>query len=112
MLRTLASYLRTGYPLGIYRLAETFATDSPSPHILIISDQDMFQMLDETGSSGRLRFLFSAAGIARDAISVQFVVVSRFLPSEVPKDSVTSHSSIGIQISNPPRPVDGSNSSP
>jgi hypothetical protein len=53
ILRTLASYLGTGYSFGIHRLAETFDSDKPSRkpvHILIVSDNDMFSMLDETAS--------------------------------------------------------------
>jgi hypothetical protein len=53
---TLTSYLGTGYSFGIHRLAETFTTDKPNArpvHVLIISDNDMFSMLDEKGS-GRI----------------------------------------------------------
>lgn len=54
ILKTLTSYLGTGYSFGIHRLAETFdaakKTSSrvkPRPvHILIVSDNDMFSMLD------------------------------------------------------------------
>jgi hypothetical protein len=56
ILRTLASYLGTGYSFGIHRLAETFTTDKPGRrpvHILIVSDNDMFSMLAEKGS-GRI----------------------------------------------------------
>jgi hypothetical protein len=56
IMKTLASYLGTGYSFGIHRLAETFGTDQPPKrpvHLLIVSDNDMFAMLDETGS-GRL----------------------------------------------------------
>ena len=53
ILQTLTNYLGTGYSFGIHRLAETFTSDQPSRrpvHVLIISDNDMFSMLDETGS--------------------------------------------------------------
>jgi hypothetical protein len=53
VLRTLVSYLGTGYSFGIHRLAETFDSDKPRRrpvHILIVSDNDMFKMLDEQGS--------------------------------------------------------------
>jgi hypothetical protein len=52
ILRTLASYLGTGYSFGIHRLAETFKKDKPHKrpaHVLIVSDNDMFRMLDEKG---------------------------------------------------------------
>ena len=66
ILRTLVSYLGTGYAFGIHRLAETFTSDKPSPrpvHVLIVSDNDMFKMLDETGN-GRLGW-----DVAREALS-------------------------------------------
>ncbi|HZZ79329.1 MAG TPA: hypothetical protein VFE62_12475 [Gemmataceae bacterium] len=55
VLKTLTSYLGTGFSFGIHRLAETF--ESPATrngqakrpvHILIVSDNDMFSMLDST----------------------------------------------------------------
>jgi hypothetical protein len=52
ILRTLASYLGTGYSFGIHRLAETF-TDAKLArpvHILIVSDNDIFKMLEEHGN--------------------------------------------------------------
>lgn len=52
ILKTLASYLGTGYSFGIHRLAETFAeTDNRRrpAHILIVSDNDIFTMLNEKG---------------------------------------------------------------
>ena len=53
ILRTLVSYLGTGYAFGIHRLAETFTSDEPGQrpvHVLIVSDNDMFRMLDESGN--------------------------------------------------------------
>ncbi|HTN76623.1 MAG TPA: hypothetical protein VL096_15290, partial [Pirellulaceae bacterium] len=53
IMRTLASYLGTGYSFGIHRLAETFKPAEPVKrpvHILIVSDNDMFRMLDEKGN--------------------------------------------------------------
>ncbi len=53
ILKSLVNYLGTGYSFGIHRLAETFCTDiklEKPVHILVVSDFDMFQMLDETGS--------------------------------------------------------------
>lgn len=56
VLRILASYLGTGYSFGIHRLAETFADDVKGrhpAHILIVSDNDIFSMLEQEGD-GRL----------------------------------------------------------
>ncbi|MFO0940305.1 MAG: hypothetical protein U0930_06005 [Pirellulales bacterium] len=54
ILKTLLNYLGTGYSFGIHRLAETFSPeikiDRPT-HILIVSDYDMFAMLDEKGNN-------------------------------------------------------------
>lgn len=62
VLKTLTSYLGTGTCFGVHRLAETFPADaSPSSHgaarpvhLLVVSDNDMFSMLDSTakGASG------------------------------------------------------------
>lgn len=54
VLKTLTSYLGTGMSFGIHRLAETFASHAEAStrvvtrpvHILIVSDNDMFSMLD------------------------------------------------------------------
>lgn len=55
ILKTLTSYLGTGMSFGIHRLAETFPTNAKSTttptrpvHLLIVSDNDMFSMLDST----------------------------------------------------------------
>jgi len=53
VLRTLVSYLGTGYSFGIHRLAETYPTPDAAKrpsHILIVSDNDMFSMLDSESS--------------------------------------------------------------
>jgi hypothetical protein len=53
IMQTLASYLGTGYSFGIHRLAETFGSDEALPrpvHLLIVSDNDMFSMLNEKGN--------------------------------------------------------------
>jgi hypothetical protein len=62
VLKTLTSYLGTGYSFGIHRLAETFQAEAKASsrlkqrpvHILIVSDNDMFSMLDSasSGASG------------------------------------------------------------
>jgi hypothetical protein len=56
VMRTLTSYLGTGYSFGIHRLAETFAGKRlPRPvHVVIVSDNDMFSMLDSSakGTTG------------------------------------------------------------
>lgn len=52
VLRTLASYLGTGYSFGIHRLAETFDEEKRGrhpAHILVVSDNDIFSMLDQKG---------------------------------------------------------------
>src|SRR5262249_3646125 len=52
VLRTLTSYLGTGYSFGIHRLGETFdlrPRGARPVHILIVSDNDLFTMLDNTG---------------------------------------------------------------
>jgi hypothetical protein len=52
VLRLLTGYLGTGYAFGIGRLRESIL-DRPPPrrpvHLLVISDADLFSMLDETG---------------------------------------------------------------
>lgn len=53
VLKTLVNYLGTGYSFGIHRLKETFqeSEELQRPvHILILSDYDMFRMLDEKGN--------------------------------------------------------------
>ncbi len=67
ILRTLVSYLGTGYSFGIHRLAETFTPDPPVKrpiHILIVSDHDMFSMLDEKGG-GRIGWDVAEEALAR-----------------------------------------------
>lgn len=49
-MRTLVNYLGTGFSFGIHRLAETFDADWSSrrpTHILVLSDHDMFSMLEQ-----------------------------------------------------------------
>lgn len=52
IMQMMLNYLGTGYSFGIHRLAETFQTntkrDRPA-HVLIVSDYDMFTMLNEKG---------------------------------------------------------------
>lgn len=70
ILKTLVNYLGTGYSFGIHRLAETFGvvgrkSEVVAPtHILVLSDYDMFTMLEER-ISGKLGWDF-----AREAASV------------------------------------------
>ncbi|MBN1947031.1 MAG: VWA domain-containing protein [Bradymonadales bacterium] len=51
ILKVLTGYLGTGYAFGVLRLKETFL-DEPPPerpvHILVVSDSDLFAMLDRT----------------------------------------------------------------
>jgi hypothetical protein len=58
VLKTLTSYLGTGTSFGIHRLSETFdASPNRAPsrpvHILIVSDNDMFSMLDSESARRR-----------------------------------------------------------
>ncbi|MGH9903260.1 MAG: VWA domain-containing protein, partial [Pyrinomonadaceae bacterium] len=70
VLELLTGYLGTGYAFGIHRLVETFRATKPPPrpvHILIITDHDIFSMLDQTyeGTGGweiARRSLETAAG--------------------------------------------------
>ena len=67
VLRTLVNYLGTGYAFGIHRLSETFHEKArlTSPvHILVLSDYDMFSMLEESGSK-RLGW-----DVAREAVQL------------------------------------------
>src|SRR5262249_53574987 len=66
VLKVLTGYLGTGYSFGIHRLQDTFASRKSSDrpvHILIVSDHDMFSMLDQQ-HEGRLGW-----EIARDAVT-------------------------------------------
>lgn len=53
VLALLTGYLGTGFAFGVHRLAATFpdgtARDRPA-HVLLLSDQDLFAMLDSTGA--------------------------------------------------------------
>jgi hypothetical protein len=65
VLRTLTDYLGSGTTFGIHRLADTFARRPPTArpvHILIVTDNDIFSMLDnaQRGVSGWM--------IAREAV--------------------------------------------
>jgi hypothetical protein len=61
VLKTLTSYLGTGFSFGIHRLAETFESTTKISsgrilrpiHILIVSDNDMFSMLDSQSNQRR-----------------------------------------------------------
>ena len=52
VLALLTDYLGTGFAFGVHRLAETFGAGAPArdrpAHILIITDQDLFAMLNAT----------------------------------------------------------------
>jgi hypothetical protein len=61
VLEVLTGYLGTGYTFGIHRLRDTFHERKPSDrgvHILIVTDHDIFSMLEGTGWE-----------IARDAVA-------------------------------------------
>ncbi len=66
LFQVMTNYLGTGYSFGIHRLAETFGEDFRADrpvHILVISDGDMFRMLDESGND-RLGW-----DVAREAVA-------------------------------------------
>jgi len=52
VLALLTDYLGTGFAFGIHRLAQTFGTGTPArdrpAHILLVTDQDLFAMLNAT----------------------------------------------------------------
>ena len=52
VLALLTDYLGTGFAFGIHRLAQTFGPGTPArdrpAHILLVTDQDLFAMLDAT----------------------------------------------------------------
>jgi hypothetical protein len=67
MLRVLTGYLGTGYSFGIHRLRETFdnwPAAGRKVHILIVSDNDLFMMLNETGD-GRQGWDVARAALAK-----------------------------------------------
>ncbi|MEQ1826094.1 MAG: hypothetical protein ABL921_09110 [Pirellula sp.] len=67
VLRTLVNYLGTGYSFGIHRLSETFQekVKLPNPvHVLVLSDYDMFTMLQAQGGE-RLGW-----DVAREAVQL------------------------------------------
>lgn len=52
VMRVLTSYLGTGYAFGIHRLRESFEGRRPSDrpaHIIVITDSDIFSMLEQEG---------------------------------------------------------------
>jgi hypothetical protein len=62
----LTNYLGTGYAFGIHRLAETFLTSREQErpvHVIVISDQDMFAMLEQE-ANGRIGW-----DVAREAVT-------------------------------------------
>lgn len=67
ILKTLTGYLGTGTTFGIHRLAETFDSLPPTNravHILIVSDNDLFDMLDRR-QGGRLGWDVARESLAR-----------------------------------------------
>ncbi len=66
-LQLLTNYLGTGYAFGIHRLAETFDEQfetSRPVHVLVISDTDMFSMLD-SDADGRLGWEVARQAVER-----------------------------------------------
>jgi hypothetical protein len=76
VMATLTDYLGTGYAFGIHRLAETFddwPAGSRPVHLLIVSDNDMFRMLEEN-HSGRLGWEIAAEAVQRAGGGGTFVL--------------------------------------
>lgn len=67
MLGVLTNYLGTGYAFGIRRLDETFDASRREPraaHVLVITDQDIFSVLDDE-SGGTTGWEVARAAVAR-----------------------------------------------
>lgn len=91
-LQVMTNYLGTGYAFGIHRLAETFTKDLPSgrpAHILIISDSDMFTMLEEKGSK-RLGWDVAREALQRCGGGATYVLQ---IP-DVPSPALSENSSV------------------
>ncbi len=77
VLTTLTDYLGTGYAFGIHRLRETFdhlPRGARPVHILIVSDNDMFKMLDEKASDGSQGWQIAARAIEQAGGGATFVL--------------------------------------
>lgn len=77
ILTTLTDYLGTGYAFGIHRLRETFdhlPRGARPIHILIVSDNDMFAMLDERASNGPTGWDVAARAIEQSGGGATFVL--------------------------------------
>jgi hypothetical protein len=76
VMRTLTSYLGTGYSFGIHRLQETFGfrPETARPvHILVVSDNDMFTMLENKGD-GRQGWDVAREAVERAGGGATFVL--------------------------------------
>ncbi|MEO8496704.1 MAG: VWA domain-containing protein, partial [Planctomycetota bacterium] len=77
ILATLTDYLGTGYAFGIHRLRETFDNlprGTRPIHILIVSDNDMFKMLDEKASDGPTGWDVAARAVDQAGGGATFVL--------------------------------------
>lgn len=77
ILTTLTDYLGTGYAFGIHRLRDTFdhlPRGTRPVHILIVSDNDMFTMLDESASDGTSGWEIAARAIEQAGGGATFVL--------------------------------------
>ena len=68
VLATLTDYLGTGYTFGVHRLADTFGGEPTSAggsnaHVLLLTDNDLFMMLEQERADGQHRG--TAAGTGR-----------------------------------------------
>ena len=66
VLALLTAYLGPGYAFGVHRLAETFGPDAPARdrpmHILLLSDSDLFLMLEATEEGAQKPYGQRASG--------------------------------------------------
>src|SRR5699024_62955 len=68
ILQVLVAWLGTGYAFGIHRLDDTFTrtqSDEHPVHLLLITDQDIFSMLDDTDERTGNRTGWSVAAQAQ-----------------------------------------------
>jgi hypothetical protein len=94
ILRVIVSYLGTGYAFGIHRLGETFHEkyrQSRPAHILIVSDYDMFTMLDEV-TNHRTGWMVAQAALERCRGGGTFVL-------QLPGYEINTHQTVAEKIS-------------
>jgi hypothetical protein len=73
ILKTLTDYLGSGYAFGIHRLEETFTEVPTRPvHVLVITDHDIFLMLEQEGTTGTYNSPQTGRGwnVARECLAL------------------------------------------